>query len=158
MPDVKQAQARAKAAVKGGKAIEGIRALRAQLAEDNPAYAAAVDLKTKRSDFPAKCAILARAEKSSKTGSKRTCRAPRHDSISGLQNRKRRWRSRCENRFPLRSRAWAHSGMPALAGQQPIVSEERGRSGQGCPAFADRFREGDVERHVERRCRLGTRI
>jgi transcriptional regulator with XRE-family HTH domain len=51
MPDVKQAQARAKAAVKEGKAIEGIRALRAQLAEDNPAYAVAVDLENEAERF-----------------------------------------------------------------------------------------------------------
>lgn len=49
MPEVKQI--RAKAAVKEGKAIEGIRALRSQLVEDNPAYALAVDLENEAESF-----------------------------------------------------------------------------------------------------------
>jgi transcriptional regulator with XRE-family HTH domain len=51
MPELKQAPPPAKAGVKEGKAIEGIRALRSQLAEANPDYALAIDLENDAEGF-----------------------------------------------------------------------------------------------------------
>lgn len=51
MPELKQAPPRRTTGAKEGKAIEGIRALRAQLAEGNPAYVVAVDVENETERF-----------------------------------------------------------------------------------------------------------
>jgi transcriptional regulator with XRE-family HTH domain len=51
MAKVEKAPAEAVQRIKEGKALEGIRALRSQLIEGNPAYAAAVDLENSAESF-----------------------------------------------------------------------------------------------------------